>query len=101
MAACEELFRNHSGSRYERERESEVERMRARLEKSRGVTDWTLIEELINLRTDTLLLEYLCEFAGERLVLMSDDRGYTLVHFAVLALRPEIIQSLVRFARDS
>ena len=75
--------------------------MRARMERSRGVTDWTLIEELIHLRTDTLLLEYLGDLHGERLVLMSDERGYTLVHFAVLALRPDIIQSLVRFARDS
>jgi len=75
--------------------------MRGRIERSRGVTDWTLIEELINLRTDTLLLDYLGDLQGERLVLMSDERGYTLVHFAVLALRPEIIQTLVRFARDS
>jgi hypothetical protein len=75
--------------------------MRARIDRSRGVTDWTLIEELINLSTDTLLLEYLGELTGERLVLMSDERGYTLVHFAVLALRPDIIHSLVRFARDS
>jgi hypothetical protein len=74
--------------------------MRGRIERSRGVTDWTLIEELINLRTDTLLLDYLGDLHGERLVLMSDERGYTLVHFAVLALRPEIIQTLVRFARD-
>lgn len=75
--------------------------MRARIDRSRGITDWTLIEELINLSTDTLLLEYLGELTGERLVLMSDERGYTLVHFAVLALRPDIIHSLVRFARDS
>jgi hypothetical protein len=75
--------------------------MRVRIDRSRGITDWTLIEELINLSTDTLILEYLGELTGERLVLMSDERGYTLVHFAVLALRPDIIHSLVRFARDS
>ena len=77
--------------------------MKARLERSRGVTDWTLIEELINnsRTTDTLLLDYLGDLQGQRLVLMTDERGYTLVHFAVLALRPDIIQSLVRFARDS
>jgi hypothetical protein len=75
--------------------------MRVKIEGSRGVTDWTLIEELINLRTDTLLLDYLGDLHGGRLVLMTDGRGYTLVHFAVLALRPDIIQSLVRFARDS
>jgi hypothetical protein len=46
--------------------------MRARIERSRGVTDWILIEELINLRTDTLLLYYLSDLQGERLVLMSD-----------------------------
>ena len=75
--------------------------MRARIERSRGVKDWTLIEELINMRADNHLLDYLGNLLGERLVLMSDERGYTLVHFAVLALRPDVIQSLVRYARDS
>ena len=61
--------------------------------------DWKLIEDLLKMKTDTLIIEYLTEMKS-RVIELIDDRGYTLLHFAVLALRPDMIHSIVRFAKD-
>ena len=45
-------------SLYELERASEYERMQQRISQSRTI-DWKLIDDLLKMRTDTLLIEYL------------------------------------------
>lgn len=49
---------------------------------------------------DTLILEYL-ETLQADLTSLTDHKGFTLIHLAVLAKRPDIIHSLVKHARET
>ena len=47
-----------------------------------------------------MLVEYL-ESLKVKVTSLTDDRGYTLLHMAVLAQRPDMIHALVRYARET
>jgi hypothetical protein len=61
--------------------------------------DWKIIEETMNLRHDILLVQYL-QMLKVKIIEMRDDKGYSLLHYAVLNLKADTIHTLVRFARD-
>ena len=64
--------------------------------------DWKIVEETMNLKSDILLMHYLKKL-NRRVVVQHDDseeKGYTLLHLAVLKGKPDLIHSLVIFARD-
>ncbi len=62
--------------------------------------DWKIIEEAMTKKTDILLMQYLSAL-NKPLIELHDDRGYTLLHYAVLNLKADAIHALVHFARDT
>lgn len=49
---------------------------------------------------DIMLIQYL-KALSLRVIQHVDDRGYTLIHYAVLKLKPDTVHALVHFARDT
>lgn len=52
------------------------------------------------LRTDLFLIEYLKKL-NLRIIELKNEKGYTLLHLAVLNNKADAIYALVHFARDT
>lgn len=54
----------------------------------------------MTMKTDIFLMEYLSALSLPLLGLKC-EKGYTLLHFAVLNMRPDTIHALVHYAKDT
>jgi ankyrin repeat protein len=54
----------------------------------------------MTMRTDIFLMQYLAAL-NLPVLKMKCENGYTLLHYAVLNLRPDTIHALVHFAKDT
>ncbi len=61
--------------------------------------NWTIMQEILQFKTDTLLIHYLSKI-NQRIIEIADERGQTLLHYAVSLENSEAIYSLVKFARE-
>ena len=61
--------------------------------------NWTIMQEILHFKTDSLLIHYLSKI-NQRIIHIADERGQTLLHYAVSLENSEAIYSLVKFARE-
>jgi ankyrin repeat protein len=64
-----------------------------------GGINWTIVQEILGFKTDTLLIHYLSKI-NQRIIEIADERGQTLLHYAVSLENSEAVYSLVKFARE-
>lgn len=64
-----------------------------------GDIDWIVVQDILHLKSDSLLIHCLTKI-NKRIILMADERGQTLLHYAASLENYEAIHSLVKFARD-
>ena len=70
------------------------------IEESKEQIDWNYILELLDDNDTSKLIKYF-ETTQQRLIIMADDKGFTLLHHAVLKSRSDLIALLLNYSRET